>query len=150
MISPTLQSDASPQLIELMKQIEDRCDEWAEHLALVGFTLDVAVWGTLTQIIDLIEQQIQQFGHGSQQQKEAMINLGRAGARLLGEIRSMELPIRESWFRWTTELKEASRQAVLTAHNCEAFVGGLRPGTRIGERLKFCHQRDFGLPFLRR
>jgi hypothetical protein len=90
MISPTLKSDASPQVVALVEQIEMQCDGWAESLTLLGSTHDVAVWGVLTQIIDLVEQQIKQFGHGSQQQREAMISLGRAGARLLDKICTMK------------------------------------------------------------
>jgi hypothetical protein len=124
MTLPILKSDASPKVVALVKEIEDRCEKWAANLALVSdFPHDTAVWGILTQIIDLIEQQIKQFGHGSQQQREAMINLGRAGARLLNEISAMKLTNSDSWLRWTSGLRESSRQAVLTSHNCENFEG---------------------------
>ena len=66
MISPQLKSDASLQVIALVEQIEVRCDGWAENLTLLGSSQDVAVWGVLTQIIDLVEQQIKQFGHGAE------------------------------------------------------------------------------------
>lgn len=123
MISPTLKSDASPHVVALVDQIEVRCNGWAENLTLLGSSHDVAVWGVLTQIIDLVEQQITQFGHGSQQQREAMLNLGRAGARLLDNIWAMKLSRGDNWLRWTSELRESTNQAVLAAHNCEAFVG---------------------------
>jgi hypothetical protein len=82
----------------------------------------VAVWGVLTQIVDLIEQQITEFGHGSQEQREAMMNLGRAGSLLLDRLRGTKLPTKTALLRWTPELKETSRQAVLAAHNCETFI----------------------------
>jgi hypothetical protein len=120
---PVLRSDASPQVLTTVKEFEERCDKWAERLRLVRFAHDVAVWGVLTEIIDLIEQQVKQFGHGSWRQREAMINLGRAGARLLGEMEAMDFASGDTWLRWTLELREASQEAILTTHNCEAFVG---------------------------
>jgi hypothetical protein len=120
---PVLRSDASPQVLTIVKQFEERCEQWADKLTLVRFTRDVAVWGVLTEIIDLIEQQVKQFGHGSRQQREAMINLGRAGARLLGEMEAMKFVSGDSWLRWTQELRETTQEAILTTHNCEAFVG---------------------------
>src|ERR1039458_3587602 len=122
MISPKLKSDAIPQVVALVEQIEVRCDGWAENLTLLGSTHDVAVWGVLTHIIDLVEQQIKQFGRGSQQQREAMISLGRAGARLLGKICAMKLSRGDSWLRWTSELRESTKQAALAAHNPAPFV----------------------------
>lgn len=120
---PVLRSDASPQLLAIVKEFEERCEKWADDLRLVRFTRDVAVWGVLTEIIDLIEQQVKQFGHGSRRQREAMINLGRAGARLLGEMKAMNFASGDSWLRWTPELRETTQEAILTTHNCEAFVG---------------------------
>ena len=106
-----------------MKEVEGRCDNWAKNLRRLNFPHDVAAWGTLTQIVDLIEQSIQQFGHGSIQQRDAMINLGRAGAQLLGTLRTMQLPIDGTWLRWTPELRIATNEAVRAAHNCENFAG---------------------------
>ena len=122
MASPVLKCQASPQFIAKVQEIEDRCNTWAEGLALAGFSHDTAVWGSLTQVVDLIEQQVAKFGHGSQQQREAMINLGRAGSLLLSTLRGTKLPMKEPLLRWTSELKQASNQAVLLAHNCETFI----------------------------
>ena len=122
MARPVLESDASPQLAAQVQEIEDRCDKWADGLALTGFTHDIAAWGALTQVVDLVERQIKEYGHGSQEQREAMLNLGRAGALLLDKLRAPTLPMKPVWLRWTPELKEASQQAVLTAHNCGAFI----------------------------
>jgi len=122
MTSPVLKCQASPQFIAKVQEIEDRCNTWAENLALAGFTHDTAVWGSLTQLVDLIEQQVGKFGHGSQQQREAMINLGRAGALLLNTLRGTNLAVKEPLLRWTSELRRASNQAVLLAHNCETFI----------------------------
>jgi hypothetical protein len=122
-MAPTLKSAASTEIVELVKEAESRCDNWAQNLRLMSFPHDVAAWGALTQIVVLIEQQIQQFGHGSVQQRDAMSNLGRAGARLLGTLRTMQLPKEGPWLRWTSELRQATNQAVLAAHNCENFTG---------------------------
>ena len=73
---PVLERDASPELISLVAQVEAECDKWIESFSLSAFTHDVAVWGVMTQIIDMIEQEINRWGHGSQQQRETMINLG--------------------------------------------------------------------------
>jgi hypothetical protein len=50
--------------------------------ALNDFTYDVAAWVPLPSIIDLIERQIEKYGHGSWEQRDAISNLGRAGALL--------------------------------------------------------------------
>jgi hypothetical protein len=121
MISPQLKSDASPHVVALVQQTELRCDGWADNLTLLGSTHDVAVWGELTQIIDLVEQQIKQFGHGSQQQREAMISLGRAGARLLDKSCVMKLSRGDSWLRWTSELREINE----TGGSCSAQLRGV-------------------------
>ncbi|HLM82129.1 MAG TPA: hypothetical protein VK302_16115 [Terriglobales bacterium] len=122
MASPVLKSDASPQLVAQVQNIEDQSDKWADGFALAEFTRDVAVWGTLTQVIDLIEQWIAHYGHGSQEHREAMINLGRAGALLLHELHGTHLPAKAVWLKWTPELKETTKQAVLAAHNREIFI----------------------------
>jgi hypothetical protein len=119
---PKLKCDAPPELVEQVRKIEERCDSWADNLTLLSFSYDVAAWGVLTQIIDLIEQQIRGHGHGSPEQRDAMINLGLAGALLLDRLRSLELPTKDGWLRWTQELKDASKDAVLSAHNCMAFI----------------------------
>lgn len=123
MSSPTLYDDASSELIEQIKQIENRCDKWADSLALSDFTYDVAAWGALTSIIDLIERQIEQYGHGSWEQRYAMSNLGRAGALLLDTLRKRQLPPKQVWLRWTQQLKEASGQAIEAARQCDGFIG---------------------------
>ncbi len=122
MAVPVIKCDASSEVVAQVQGIEDRCNNWADGLALNSCTCDAAAWGVLTQAVDLIEQEIKDYGHGSQEQREAMINLGRAGALLLGKLHEAPLPAKVPWLRWTTELKEATRQAVLTAHNCGAFI----------------------------
>ena len=122
MVSPVLKCDASPQIVARVREIENHCNKWADGLALADYTHDAAVWGVLAQIVDLIEQQIGKYGHGSQGQREAMMNLGRAGSLLIDKLRGTKLPTKAAWLRWTPELKEASRQAVLSAHNCETFI----------------------------
>src|SRR3982074_2427086 len=101
MTSPAFKCDASPQLVEQVREIENQCNKWTDGLALADFTHDVAVWGVLTQVVDLIEQQIAKFGHGSQEQREAMMNLGRAGSLLLDTLRGTKLPMNTGWRRWT-------------------------------------------------
>ncbi len=120
--SPKLKCDAPSELIEQVQAIEDQSDRWADNLALFGFSHDASVWGVLTQIIHLIEQHIELYGHGSQEQREAMINLGKAGARLIVELRRAKWHSKPVWLRWTGDLEEASRQGVFAAHNYEAFV----------------------------
>ncbi len=122
MASPTLERDASPGLIAQVQQIEDRCDKWAETLALAGYGYDVAVWGVLTQMIILIEEYIRDYGHGSQMQREAMTNLGKAGSLLLDWLEKAKPPEKNLWRRWTPDLADASKDAVFAAHNYGAFV----------------------------
>jgi hypothetical protein len=122
MASPVLKCDGSPQLVAQIQKIENQCNKWADGFVLANFTYDVAVWGALTQVVDLIEQHISKFGHGSQEQREAMMNLGRASALLLDALHGTKLPVKPVWLKWTSELKGASRQAVLAAHNCENFI----------------------------
>jgi hypothetical protein len=123
MSSPTLYDDASSELIEQIRQIENQCDKWTDSLALGDFTYDVAAWGALTSIIDLIERQIEQYGHGSWEQRDAMSNLGRAGALLLDTLSKRQLPPKQVWLRWTQQLKEASAQAIEAARQCDGFIG---------------------------
>jgi len=122
MPSPTLKRDASADLVAQVQRIEDQSDKWSDSLALAGFTHDVATWGVLTQIIDVIEQYITKYGHGSQEQRETMMNLGRAGSLLFDWLRKDNLPDHGSWPRWTQALADATREAVFAAHNYEIFV----------------------------
>jgi len=118
---PKLKCDAPPELVEQVRKIEEQCDSWANRLTILSFSYDVAAWGVLTQMIDLIEQQIRAYGHGSPEQRDAMINLGLASALLLDRLSSLDLPRKERWLRWTQELKDASKEAVFAAHSCMAF-----------------------------
>ena len=122
MQSRVLKSDAPSELIAQVKEIEDRSDEWSRDLALATLTHDVAVWGALTQIILLIEQQIGQHGQGSQKHREAMINLGRAGALLIDELRRSALSDKPVWLRWTPPLAAATQQGVMAARNRDIFI----------------------------
>lgn len=120
--SGVLKSDAPSDLIAQVKEIEDQSDVWSRDLGLATFTHDVAVWGALTQIILLIEQQIGQHGHGSQKHREAMINLGRAGALLIDELRRSVLPDKPVWLKWTPPLAATTQQAVMDARNRDIFI----------------------------
>ena len=117
-----LKSEAPPELIAQVQQLEDQSDEWSRALSLTTFTHDVAVWGALTQIILLIEGQIGQHGHGSQKHREAMINLGRAGALLIDELRRSPPPDKPVWLKWTDPLADATQQAVMSARNRDIFI----------------------------
>jgi hypothetical protein len=119
---PILKRDAPTDLLAQMKQIEERCNKWAGNLALLGWPRDVASWGTLTQIIELIEQHVARYGQASREHRDAMIRLGPAGAWLLNRIRSSYRATKESWLRWTDELRTASNDAVLTEERAETFV----------------------------
>jgi hypothetical protein len=130
---PKLKCDAPPELVEQVRKIEERCDSWADNLTLLSFSYDVAAWGVLTQIIDLIEQQIRGHGHGSPEQRDAMINLGLAGALLLDRLRSLELPTKDGWLRWTQELKDASKDAVSPHTTAWLSSRALQPGIKTGE-----------------
>src|ERR1700722_4519266 len=122
MQSPVLKSEAPPELTAQVQQVEDQSDEWSRDLSLGNFTHDVAVWGALTQIISLIEGQIGQHGHGSQKHREAMINLGRAGALLIDELRRSALPDKPVWLKWTESLAGATQQAVMAPRNRDIFI----------------------------
>jgi hypothetical protein len=122
MQSCVLKSDAPLELITQVKEIEDQSDKWSRDLGLATFTHDVAVWGALTQIILLIEQHIGQHGHGSQKHREAMINLGRAGALLVDELRRSALPDKPVWLKWTPQLAVATQQAVMAAYHRDIFI----------------------------
>jgi hypothetical protein len=122
MQSRVLKSDAPLELITQVKEIEDQSDKWSRDLGLATFTHDVAVWGALTQIILLIEQHIGQHGHGSQKHREAMINLGRAGALLIDELRRSALPDKPVWLKWTPPLAVATQQAVMAAYHRDIFI----------------------------
>ncbi|MFZ0321667.1 MAG: hypothetical protein WAL56_21265 [Candidatus Sulfotelmatobacter sp.] len=122
MALPTMKRDASPELLAQVKAIESCSDKWSSSLALAGYTYDVAAWGILTQMIGIVEEHITRFGHGSQEQREAMINLGRAGGLLLDWLSNAKLPQEGPWRRWTAALAGATKEAVLAAHNYGAFV----------------------------
>jgi len=99
---------------------------WLDGQAILDFPRDAAVWGVLTQVTELIEQHIEQYGHGSQKQREAMINLGRDGALLLENLLRREFPQKAAWLRWTPALREAAKVAVLSAHNYQTFASCFR------------------------
>lgn len=121
-MTPNLKRDAPPEAIRQIQAIEDQADKWIDHLVLSSYSHDAAVWAALTQIVALTEEYIVGYGHGSQEQREAMINLARAGALLVETIGRVELPTKKAWLRWTDELRRASRDAVLAAHQYNSFI----------------------------
>lgn len=121
MTLPVLKRDAPADLLTRMKQIEERCDTWADNLQLFGWTRDAASWGTLTQIIELIEQHVARYGQASREHRNVMIRLGPAGASLLNRILSSSQATKKSWLRWTDELRTASNDAVLAEERAETF-----------------------------
>jgi hypothetical protein len=120
--SPVFKNQASSELLEQVRRVENQSDKWLDGLALFSFPRDVAVWGVLTQIVGLIEQYVDRYGHGSQEQREAMINLGRDCALLFKNLPQKNFSEREALLRWTSELRDATNQAVLLAHNYSSFV----------------------------
>jgi len=122
MQSRVLKSDAPSEFIAQVQQVEDQSDKWSRNLSLATFTHDVAVWGALTQIILLVEYQIAQHDHGSQKHREAMMNLGRAGALLIDELRRSALPNKPVWLKWTPPLANASHQAIMAAFHRDIFI----------------------------
>jgi hypothetical protein len=85
-LNGTLKCDAPSEAIRQIKAIEDQADKWIDRLILGSYSHDAAVWAALTQIVALTEEYIVGYGHGSQEQREAMINLARAGALLVGML----------------------------------------------------------------
>jgi hypothetical protein len=121
-MEPTLKSTTPPGLLADIQKIEDRSDTWFSNLSITNFGYDAAAWGVLTQVIWLIEDAAERFGFASQEQREVMMNLGRSAALLLDRLRSTDLPNTTAWRRWTSPLAEASKAAVMAAHNYEGFV----------------------------
>jgi hypothetical protein len=123
---PFFKNNASSELVEAVRQIEERADECFKTLALLRYSSNIAIWSLLVGGVRRVEQQIKQHGDNSQQLDNALINLSRS------------LPIAMKWAfeygtkastlasrRWTPRLEAAAAESIFTAHQYSHFLSCL-------------------------
>jgi hypothetical protein len=120
---PFLKNDASPELIEAVRQIEERADECFKTLPLLNYPSNIAIWSLLVGGIRIVEQQMAQYGDNSPLLTNALINLSRS------------LPIAMKWAfdhggkaselanrQWTPSLAAGVEHAIFVARQYSVFL----------------------------
>ncbi len=121
-----LKKDASSELINAVRDIEERADECFKSLQLLIHPSNIAIWSVLVGGIRRVEQQISQYGDNSPQLQSGLINLSRS------------LPIAMKWAfdhgrrisklasrRWTASLEAAVEEAIFVALQYSHFLSCL-------------------------
>ena len=118
-----LKNEAPPELVETVRQLEERADACYEKLLLLKLPWNIAVWSLLVGSIKLVEQEIAARGDNTPHLDAALLNLSRY------------IPIAARWSvehgrpvsklatnRWTSALSRAVDEAIGAAHHYSAFL----------------------------
>jgi hypothetical protein len=117
------ESAAPPGFLAAVQRIEDQADQCYQSLAVLSFPRNLAVWATLTRIIVRIEGVIADKGYGSQAHLAVMLNLGRAGPRVIDWISRYgnKTVVPKRALKWEPIIFHAADQALLVAIHYDAF-----------------------------
>src|SRR5258708_25109616 len=113
-----LKNEAPPELVETVRQLEERADACYEKLLLLKLPWNIAVWSLLVGSIKLVEQEIAARGDNTPHLDAALLNLSRY------------IPIAMKWSvehgrpvsklanrRWSSALLARVDEGLATAHN---------------------------------
>jgi len=123
---PCLKKDAPPELVEAVRQIEERADRCFEPLRLLTLPWNVAAWSMLVGGVNLVEQEIARRGDNTPDLDATLINVSRL------------IPIAVKWAvehgrdasklaskRWTASLATTVDEASAVAREYDSFLGCL-------------------------
>jgi len=121
-VLPLVKKDSPPEVVEAIRQIEERADDCYAPLTLLRVPSNVAVWSVLVGAIKMVEREIANRGDDTPHFTATLLNLSRF------------IPIVVKWAtehcrpasklasrRWTTSLAAMVDEALSVAHNYSAF-----------------------------
>jgi hypothetical protein len=120
---PCIKKDAPPELVEAIRQIEERADECFRSLKLLSLQSNVVLWSLLVGGIKLVEQEIAKRGDSSQHLDNTLLNVSRF------------IPVAMKWAlehgkrasklasrRWSPNLSAKVSETLTVAHNYSTFL----------------------------
>lgn len=120
---PVLKSNASPELIQAVQEIELASDQCYADLALLNLPGNLAIWSLLTYLIrEHTEVELNGHGPGSHDFTGLIINASRAISTAINWVsKHGRPPSRLVRLASTGATQESSRAAFAVAHNYNAF-----------------------------
>jgi len=113
-----LEKDAPPELVQAIRELEERADDCFRSLLLLKLHRNIAIWSLLAGGIKLVEQEIAARGDNTPHLDAALLNLSRY------------IPIAMKWSvehgrpvsklanrRWSSALLARVDEGLATAHN---------------------------------
>ena len=117
-----LKSKAPTEVAERIDEIEKIADKTYEGMPILDFPKNVAVWGTLTEILRTIEVGLAVKGAHSQEFRSLMLQCGRAASVLVSWIWDYGQPSDpRAKLKWEGDLIPAVQSALWVASNYDGF-----------------------------
>jgi hypothetical protein len=123
---PYLKRDASPQLIESIRQLEVRADQCFHSLKILGLSTNLALWSLLVGGVHLVEREIDMRGDNTAHLDATLINASSLVSTAMKWV--MKHGIRSSAIErrnWTLDLAAKIGEAIALAHNYDGFLNAL-------------------------
>ncbi len=118
-----IKRDASPELVESVRQIEERADECFRSLTLLKLPSNVSRWALLVGGIKLVEQEIKKRGDNSQHLDNTLLNVSRfVPVAMKWAIHRGKPASKLARRRWTPDLETRVSESLAVAHNYSAFL----------------------------
>src|SRR6476469_466321 len=120
---PWIKGDAPKAVVDAVARTESEADEAFRSLAILQQPWNVAVWGLLTGVIGLIENEIAKVGDNSPHLDAALINAGIFLPIAIDWVRDAgRRPSSLSKRRWTPKLRAGVKDALFAAVQYAGFM----------------------------
>jgi len=116
--------DAPPEVVEAIRQIEERADACWQSLSILDVHTNVAVWAMLVGGIRMVEQEIALRGDNTLDLFATLQNVSRMLAIAVKWSHKHCKPVsRLAAMRWSTSLSAKVEEVLDVAHQYNAFEG---------------------------
>ncbi len=124
--TPCLKRDASPELVEAVRQIEHRADQCFHLLKILALPSNVALWALLIGGIHLIEREIDSRGENTPQLDATLINASSlVSTAMKWVMKHGDQSSAAGRRNWTLGLAGVVNEAIELAHNYGGFLNAL-------------------------
>jgi len=121
-VMPLVKKDSPPELVEAIRQIEERADGCFGQLTLLRLPSNVAVWSVLVGGIRLVEQEIANRGDDTPHLTATLLNVSRHIPIVMRWATEHGVPASKlASRRWTTRLAAGVDDALSVARDYSAF-----------------------------
>jgi hypothetical protein len=122
-MTATIKKDAAPDLIESVRQIEERSDDCFRTLRLLKIPANVAIWSLLVGGVKLIENEIMARGDNTPHLDAALLNVSRfVPVATKWAVEHGRPASRLATERWTAPVAAAVDEALVMAHHYSSFL----------------------------